>query len=105
MECGYKLNAKTEGSVLVENQRTEWSRSDESVFAVHQWRMEIKAAAKGIAWADKRCYVCRRRGATGGGGGLGDLLEVAHRYSKRWSFQFKAAKCKVMANRKRREGA
>jgi len=32
------------------------------------------------------------------------MLEVAHRYSRRWRFQFNAAKCKMMASRKRKEG-
>ena len=32
------------------------------------------------------------------------MLEVAYRYSVQWRFQFNAQKCKVMANRKRKEG-
>ena len=62
----------------------------------------IKSAAKGIVWADKKVSLLM----------FADdvvllaeeekdmMLEVAHRYSRRWRFQFNAAKCKVMANRK-----
>ena len=54
----------------------------------------------GIAWADKR--VCLLMFADdvvllAQEKDLETMLEVAHRYSKRWRFQFNAAKCKVMA--------
>ena len=116
-----KLYAKTESCVLVENQRTEWSRCDVGVrqgcvmspnlfsLFINGMAEEIKAAAKGIAWADKR--VCLLMFADDvvllaeEEKDLETMLEVAHRYSKRWRFQFNAAKCKVMANRRRREGA
>ena len=53
---------------------------------------EIKAAAKRIAWADKR--VCLLMFADDvvllaeEEKDLETMLEVAHRYSKRWRFQF-----------------
>ena len=68
-----------------------------------EWQ-RIKAAAKGIARAGKRvCLLMFADDVVLLAEDLETMLEVAHRYSR--SFQFDAAKCKVMANRRRREGA
>ncbi len=112
---------RKQSCVLVKNQRTQWSRCDVGVrqgcvmspnlfsLFINGMAEEIKAAAKGIAWAGKR--LCLLMFADDvvllaeEEKDLETMLEVAHRYSKRWRFQFNAAKCKVVANRKRREGA
>ena len=115
-----KLYAKTESCVLVEDQRTEWSRCDVGVrqgcvmspnlfsLFINGMAEDIKSAAKGIVWADKKVSLLMFADdvvlLAEEEKDMETMLEVAHRYSRRWRFQFNAAKCKVMANRKRSNG-
>ena len=116
-----KLYEKTVSCVVVEDQKTEWKRSDVGVrqgcvmspnlfsMFINGMATTVKGEAKGIRWADKKLSILLFADdvvlMAEEESDMDKMLKVVHTYSKEWRFQFNAQKCKVMANRARKEGS
>ena len=103
VEGNTEVVCETVSCVLVEDQRTAWSRCDVGVrqgcvmspnlFSLFNGIAEdIKSAAKGIVWADKKVSLLMFADdvvlLAEEEKDMETMLEVAHRYSRRWRFQF-----------------
>ena len=115
-----KLYAKTESCVLVEDQKTEWSKGQAGVrqgcvmspnlfsLFINGMAQKVKEKGQGIRWAEKKlCLLLFADDVVllaESERDLEGMMEEAYRYSEKWRFQFNAQKCKVMASRKRAEG-
>ena len=115
-----RLYQKTTSCVVVDDQKTEWKRSEVGVrqgcvmspnlfsLFINGMAERVKDVAKGIKWGSKKlCLLLFADDVVLMAEEEEDMdrmLEVVHEYSRKWRFQFNAQKCKVMANRRRKKG-
>ena len=115
-----RLYQKTVSCVVVDGEKTEWKRSEVGVrqgcvmspnlfsMFINGMAERVKGEAKGIRWASKKLSILLFADdvvlMAEEEEDMEKMLKVVHEYSKEWRFQFNAQKCKVMANRKKKEG-